>query len=62
MYDFGMKKYTSQPITVLLARKAELWVAERCTFSCQNRKSSGASTVDFKNRTLICPDEDAGLV
>ena len=37
--------YTSQPITALLERKAELWLAERCTFSCQNRTRSGTLTV-----------------
>ena len=30
------------------ARKAELWLAERCAFSCQNGTSSGTLTVYFK--------------
>ena len=29
--------YCSQPITAHPERKAELWLAERCTFSCQDR-------------------------
>ena len=34
---FGMKMYTSSwPITALLVRNAELWLATRCTFSRRN--------------------------
>ena len=35
----------SQPIAALLERKAKLWLAERCAFSCQNRTRSGTLTV-----------------
>ena len=45
VYDFGMKMYISQPIIALLGRKAELPLAERCTFSSQNRTRSGTLTV-----------------
>ena len=47
VYDFGIKMYTSQPITALLARKGELCLAEGYTFSCQNRTLSGTLTVAF---------------
>ena len=40
--------YTSQPITALLGRKAELPLAERCTFSSQNRTRSGTLRKIFK--------------
>ena len=32
VYDFGMKKYTSQPITAQLFLYEELWLFERCSF------------------------------
>ena len=48
VYDFGMQMFTSQPITALLGRKAELPFSEGCTFSCQNRSCSGTLTVDDK--------------
>ena len=43
VHDFGMKMYTSQPITALHARNDKLWLA--CTFSSQNRSRSGTLTV-----------------
>ena len=41
VYVLGMRMCTFQPITILLVRKAELWLVQRCTFSCQNRTRSG---------------------
>ena len=45
VYVFGLKMYTSQPITALLESKAELWLAKRRTFSCQNCARSGTLPV-----------------
>ena len=53
VYDLGMKMYTSQPITALLGRKAELPLAERCTFSCQNCKRSGTLTVAERSDEVL---------
>ena len=41
VYDFGMKIYTSQPITAQLFFQEELWLVESCTYSCQNSQSPG---------------------
>ena len=43
--DFGLKKYTSQPMAAQLFFQEELWLAEGCTFTCQNRTRSGTLTV-----------------
>ena len=44
--------YSSQPIAALLVRKAELWLAERCTFSYTLRNFDGnravVRTLSFK--------------
>ena len=45
VHDFGMKMYAPQPITALLERKAELWLAKRSTFSCLNHAHSGTLTI-----------------
>ena len=45
VYGFGMKMYTSQPITAQLFFQEELWLVESCTFSCRNRTRSGTLTV-----------------
>ena len=47
--DFGMKMCTSQPPTAQLFFQEELWLAERCTFSCQNRTRLGALTVSISS-------------
>ena len=42
--------YTSKPITAQLFFQEELWLVERCTFSCQNRTRSGTLTVLLEKR------------